>query len=136
MEKATKLYSMYYVFDYFGVDNKTQFSKLYEIQKIMIKYNLCLLYTSDTLVSAIKNIDRFKQRAEFSTWLITIASNKYKDYLRKHKETDILLDVLPSSYSLENEIVNKDEVKRLDVYKRQAYTDELKYGDELKIYWE
>lgn len=67
----------------------------------------------DTLVSAIKNIDRFKQRAEFSTWLITIASNKYKDYLRKHKETDILLDVLPSSYSLENEIVNKDEVKRL-----------------------
>lgn len=67
----------------------------------------------DTLVSAIKNIDRFKQRAEFSTWLITIASNKYKDYLRKHKETDILLDVLPSSYSLENEIINKDEVKRL-----------------------
>lgn len=67
----------------------------------------------DTLVSAIKNIYRFKQRAEFSTWLITIASNKYKDYLRKHKETDILLDVLPSSYSLENEIVNKDEVKRL-----------------------
>ncbi|WP_294351762.1 hypothetical protein [uncultured Clostridium sp.] len=42
MEKATKLYSMYYVFDYFGVDNKTQFSKLYEIQKIMIKYNLVL----------------------------------------------------------------------------------------------
>lgn len=67
----------------------------------------------DTLVSAIKNIDRFKQRAEFSTWLITIASNKYTDYLRKHKETDILLDVVPSSYSLENEIVNKDEVKRL-----------------------
>lgn len=42
MEKAAEVYSMNYIFDYFGVDNKKQFGKLYEIRKIMRKYNLLL----------------------------------------------------------------------------------------------
>ncbi|MBE6050373.1 MAG: RNA polymerase sigma factor SigY [Clostridium sp.] len=83
------------------------------ILKLTCNKSLAEDILQDTLVSAIKNIDKFELKAEFSTWLITIASNKYKDYLRKHKETEILLDVLPSTYSLENTIINKEEYNRV-----------------------
>lgn len=83
------------------------------ILKLTCNKSLAEDILQDTLVSAIKSIDKFEPKAEFSTWLITIASNKYKDYLRKHKETEILLDILPSSYSVEDEIINKDEYERV-----------------------
>ncbi|MBE6067945.1 MAG: RNA polymerase sigma factor SigY [Clostridium lundense] len=40
----------------------------------------------ETLLKAIINLEKFKPQAKFSTWLITIATNLYKDYLRKNKE--------------------------------------------------
>ncbi|MBK5241723.1 RNA polymerase sigma factor SigY [Clostridium sp.] len=49
----------------------------------------------DTMLKAVLNINKFKPRAKFSTWLIKIATNVYRDYLRKNKsvkqieETDI-----------------------------------------------
>lgn len=67
----------------------------------------------EALLSAVVNIDSFTPKAKFSTWLIKIATNKYRDYLRKVKETDILLDVIPSSYSLEDEIINKEEIEEV-----------------------
>jgi len=65
----------------------------------------------DTLLAAVVHIDSFIPKAKFSTWLIKIATNKYMDYLRKTKETDILLDIFPSSYSLEDEVIKKEELK-------------------------
>lgn len=65
----------------------------------------------DTLLSAVVHIDSFTPKAKFSTWLIKIATNKYRDYLRKYKETEILLDVLPSSYSIEEEIIQKQDLE-------------------------
>ena len=65
----------------------------------------------DTLLSAVVHIDSFTPKAKFSTWLIKIATNKYRDYLRKYKETEILLDVLPSSYSIEDELIQKQDLE-------------------------
>lgn len=67
----------------------------------------------DTLLSAVINIDKFVPNAKFSTWLIKIATNKYKDYLRKNKETDILQESLISNYSLEDEIIKTEDIKEV-----------------------
>jgi RNA polymerase sigma-70 factor (ECF subfamily) len=39
----------------------------------------------DTMLKAVINISKFEPRAKFSTWLIKIATNVYRDYLRKNK---------------------------------------------------
>ncbi|MBU3128193.1 RNA polymerase sigma factor SigY [Clostridium tagluense] len=39
----------------------------------------------DALLKAVLNINKFEPRAKFSTWLIKIATNVYRDYLRKNK---------------------------------------------------
>lgn len=67
----------------------------------------------DTLLSAVININKFTPKAKFSTWLIKIATNKYRDYLRKVKETDILLNVIPSSYCLEDVVIKKNEIEEV-----------------------
>ena len=67
----------------------------------------------ETLLSAVVNIGKFKPRAKFSTYLITIATNKYRDYLRKEKETDILIDIIPSDFSVENEFIKKEELEEV-----------------------
>lgn len=40
----------------------------------------------ETMLKAIINIEKFKPKAKFSTWLIKIATNIYMDMLRKHKK--------------------------------------------------
>lgn len=67
----------------------------------------------ETLLSAVVHIDSFTPNAKFSTWLIKIATNKYRDYLRKNKETELLLDILPSAYSLEEEIIKKENLEEV-----------------------
>lgn len=67
----------------------------------------------DTLLAAIYNIDSFEPRAKFSTWLIKIASNKYKDYLRKHRDTEDILESIPSLHSVEEYVIEKDNIQRL-----------------------
>lgn len=67
----------------------------------------------DTLLSAVININSFNVNAKFSTWLIKISTNKYRDYLRKVKETEILLDVIPSSHNLEDEVIKKEELEEV-----------------------
>lgn len=39
----------------------------------------------NALLKAVININKFEPRAKFSTWLIKIATNVYRDYLRKNK---------------------------------------------------
>lgn len=82
----------------------------------------------ETLLAAVVNIDKFVPKAKFSTWLIKIAINKYRDVLRKEKETDILIDIIPSDFSLENEIIKKEELeevmnilREMPVEKRSAF---------------
>ncbi len=41
--------------------------------------------TQETMLKAILNIEKYEHKAKFSTWLITIATNLYRDQLRKDK---------------------------------------------------
>ena len=44
----------------------------------------------ETMLKAVLNIKKFSPKAKFSTWLITIATNLYRDNLRKNKHLAIL----------------------------------------------
>lgn len=44
----------------------------------------------DTMLKAVININKFQPRAKFSTWLVKIATNVYRDYLRKNKSFELV----------------------------------------------
>ncbi|ERM91994.1 RNA polymerase sigma factor SigY [Caldanaerobacter subterraneus subsp. yonseiensis KB-1] len=47
----------------------------------------------DTMLKAILNIKKFAPEAKFSTWLLKIATNTFKDYLRKHKNVELVEEI-------------------------------------------
>lgn len=53
--------------------------------KLTLNQELAKDLTQDTMVKAIVNLNQFKGKSKFSTWLITIGSNLYKNYLKKNK---------------------------------------------------
>ena len=44
----------------------------------------------ETMLKAVINIKKFVPKAKFSTWLITIATNLYRDSLRKAKNLELI----------------------------------------------
>lgn len=77
--------------------------------------------TQDTMVKAIVNINQFNQNSKFSTWLITIASNHYKNTVKRNKRIiplgdDKLLDYLESTKydtSIEDQLIIKEDYLNL-----------------------
>jgi len=68
----------------------------------------------ETMLKAVLNINRFTPHAKFSTWLIKIATNTYKDYLRKNKPSELIEESLESpGGSLENLAISKIEYKEI-----------------------
>jgi len=74
--------------------------------------------TQETMLKAILNFKTYKQTAKFSTWLITIATNLYRDYLRKNKNIifdeeleNKITNQLDSSENPEQILLQKDEFK-------------------------
>lgn len=68
----------------------------------------------DTLLKAVVNINKYKPLGKFSTWLITIATNTFRDHLRKNKNIEILDEDLPSAQgNPENLLLEKLEYRRL-----------------------
>lgn len=67
---------------------------------------------SETFLSAIKSIHKFKGQSSIKTWLFSIARHKWYEYLRKEKSTvsidDLTYNYLVSDENLENFIINKD----------------------------
>ncbi|MBU3191652.1 RNA polymerase sigma factor SigY [Clostridium bowmanii] len=59
----------------------------------------------DTLLKAVININKFEPRARFSTWLIKIATNVYRDYLRKHKSYELIEESLADKSKQVEDIV-------------------------------
>lgn len=67
---------------------------LYDNYKIVYGYLLKLTmheenardFTQEVMVKAITHIRTFSGKSKFSTWLVSIASNSYKDSLRKNKK--------------------------------------------------
>ncbi|NLM96869.1 MAG: sigma-70 family RNA polymerase sigma factor [Halanaerobiaceae bacterium] len=50
--------------------------------------------TQETMCRAVENIKKYYPSGKFSTWLITIASNLYRDYLRKRKRETALYEIV------------------------------------------
>lgn len=48
----------------------------------------------ETMLKAVINIKKFIPKAKFSTWLITIATNLYRDLLRKTKNFELIDDAI------------------------------------------
>jgi RNA polymerase sigma-70 factor, ECF subfamily len=52
----------------------------------------------DAMLKAVLNINKFEPKARFSTWLIKIATNVYRDYLRKNKPMELIEDTLEDKH--------------------------------------
>ena len=53
----------------------------------------------ETMLKAVINIKKFVPKAKFSTWLITIATNLYRDSLRKTKNFKLIEETIESKKS-------------------------------------
>jgi RNA polymerase sigma-70 factor (ECF subfamily) len=90
----------------------------------------------ETMLKALINIEKFKPDAKFSTWLITIGTNLYRDSLRKNKRIVELEEAeLCSNTSIEEEVLARVEFKRaieilmkLSYEKRAAFILKNYYG--------
>ncbi|MEW9093802.1 MAG: RNA polymerase sigma factor SigY [Clostridiaceae bacterium] len=77
----------------------------------------------EALLRAIINIDKFTPKYKFSTWLITIATNLYRDKLRKNKNT-VPFDegIEATTNNLENKALNNIIIKQaLEVLQELPY---------------
>lgn len=88
------------------VGNKSALNTLFQnnlgilkgyVMKMVGEPELAQDIVQDTLLKAVVNIRKFEPHAKFSTWLIKIATNVYRDYLRKHRHTEILEETLPDA---------------------------------------
>lgn len=96
--------------------------------------------TQETMVKAIVNIRKFRGDAKFSSWLVTIGANLYKDSLRRSRaiiplsrEEEVRDQVLDSGYasgsdSVEEQVIQKamgedlqKALKKLPQGQRQAF---------------
>jgi len=59
----------------------------------------------DTMLKAVLNIHQFEPKAKFSTWLIKIASNVYRDYLRRNRNFVMIDETLEDNKQRVEEIV-------------------------------
>lgn len=70
-------------------------------------------FTQEAMVKAIINIKSFSHSSKFSTWLVTIASNAYKDSLRKNKkisEVQIKDVLMEAPDNVEEKVLAKDSI--------------------------
>ena len=68
----------------------------------------------DTMLKAVLNINRFQPKAKFSTWLVKIATNVYRDYLRKNKSFELLDEALTQKGSgVEDIVISNFEYKEI-----------------------
>ena len=72
---------------------------------------------SETFLSAIKSINKFKGNSSIKTWLFSIARNKWYEYLRKEKSITSLDDMAYSyilgQWNLEEKVIQKDISNRI-----------------------
>ncbi|MBW9148267.1 RNA polymerase sigma factor SigY [Clostridium sp. CM028] len=68
----------------------------------------------DALLKAVININKFEPRAKFSTWLIKIATNVYRDYLRKNKSFGLIEECVDDkSKQVEDIVIANYEYKEI-----------------------
>lgn len=75
------------------------------IMKLTKNHDFALDITQDTMVKAIMNINKFKGNSKFSTWLITIATNIFKNHIKKNKK---ITTINNDDFTIYLELRNKD----------------------------
>ena len=87
---------------------------------------------SETLLKGVINISKFKPEGKFSTYLIAIATNVYRDMLKKNKVMDSLDEIDIVTQDAENQAISRLQIidvfkalKQLSFEKRAAFI--LKY---------
>lgn len=71
--------------------------------------------TQETMIKAVTNIKKFRGDSKFSTWLIRIGINTYKNHVKKYKVTYITLDEsLASQENVENQVIAKEQLARVN----------------------
>ena len=90
----------------------------------------------DTMLKAVLNINKFQPKAKFSTWLVKIATNVYRDYLRKNKSFELVDEnFIDKGIQVEDRVIANYEYKevmkiilRLPYEKRAVFVLKHYYG--------
>ena len=77
----------------------------------------------ETMLKALINIKKFTPYGKFSTWLIKIATNVYRDYLRKNKASEFLAETIeaPLSNVLDLAITNIEYKEIMHILLKMTY---------------
>jgi RNA polymerase sigma-70 factor, ECF subfamily len=77
----------------------------------------------ETMLKAVLNIGKFNPDAKFSTWLIKISINIYRDYLRKNKITEPIENLSDSTASsIEESVITKLDYREvMDILMSMSY---------------
>lgn len=68
----------------------------------------------DAMLKAVININKFEPRAKFSTWLIKIATNVYRDYLRKNKSFQLVDEnIIDKGRQVEDIVISNYEYQEI-----------------------
>lgn len=68
----------------------------------------------DTMLKAVLNINKFQPKAKFSTWLVKIATNVYRDYLRKNKSFELVDEnIIDKGIQVEDMVIANYEYKEI-----------------------
>ena len=84
--------------------------------KLTMNEDLTKDLTQDVMVKAITRINTFSGKGKFSTWLVSIASNAYKDNLRRNKKlSNVEFETMEvqSSCNVEETVLQKDEISKI-----------------------
>jgi RNA polymerase sigma factor (sigma-70 family) len=100
--------------------------------------------TQETFIKVMKNLSKYKPTSDFKSWLLTVAANNAKDYLKSkaHRENRNTYEVIESEMRITNSvssIFEKNEKRKeirkallgLPDFQREAIL--LKYYNEMKI---
>jgi RNA polymerase sigma-70 factor, ECF subfamily len=95
--------------------------------------------TQETLFKAFLSIKKFKGNAKFSTWLISISINVYKDYLRKKSNLELQENTVSDLENTEDRAIMYlqykeaiNELKQMPLKKRTAFVLKHYYGYSLE----
>lgn len=83
--------------------------------KLILDENIAKDFTQEAMLKAILNIKKFKGKSKFSTWLITIATNAYKDNIKKIKGREVNIESIAttSNENLEETIIIKETFQNI-----------------------
>jgi len=120
-----------------GTDDRDAFGELVQRHQSSVRRFLRYLtrgnaawaddLAQETFIRAYQNLSRFRNEASFSTWLLGIAHNQFRNDRRKQRQSqteDVSNELIASSISVESEAPHSDLKHDLDAALRQLSQDE------------